>query len=137
MGNLEVEPTGQSEYGPCSCCGHMSRTLSGYVHLGDVTLASYVVHFTPGHVVDLGVNMDLVLGKWGDGTGRSDRYVVSLLYRLAPDPGVMVIDAHERQTSHSELAERGLRVPDEDAKHREYQAFVRDLRKVAELAKGL
>jgi len=30
-----------------------------------------------------------------------------------------------------------LRVPDEDAKHREYQAFVRDLRKVAELAKGI
>jgi uracil-DNA glycosylase len=30
-----------------------------------------------------------------------------------------------------------LRVPDEDAKHREYQAFVRDLRKVAELVKGL
>ena len=30
-----------------------------------------------------------------------------------------------------------LRVPDEDAKHREYQAFVRDLRKIAELAKGL
>ncbi len=28
-----------------------------------------------------------------------------------------------------------LRVPDEDARHREYQAFVRDLRKVAELAK--
>jgi DNA polymerase len=30
-----------------------------------------------------------------------------------------------------------LRVPDEDAKHREYQAFVRDLRKVAELTKNL
>lgn len=30
-----------------------------------------------------------------------------------------------------------LRVPDEDARHREYQAFVRDLRKVAELAENI
>jgi DNA polymerase len=30
-----------------------------------------------------------------------------------------------------------LRVPDEHARHREYQAFVRDLRKVAELAKNV
>jgi uracil-DNA glycosylase len=30
-----------------------------------------------------------------------------------------------------------LRVPDEDARHREYQAFVRDLRKVAELARNI
>jgi len=69
---LIVEPTGQKDFGPCECCGGMSRTVWGVVHEGRRSLASYFVQWKLGQVLRHGAHFDLILGKWGEGTGRGD-----------------------------------------------------------------
>lgn len=59
---LIVEPTDSNEFGPCSCCGNMSKTIWGFVHHGKKTLAAYYVSWTqnkPEH----DVNFDLIIGE--------------------------------------------------------------------------
>jgi hypothetical protein len=43
------------------------------------------------------VNIDLIIGAWGEGTGPQDRVLVSVLYRPSPSGGsFMVVDAESR-----------------------------------------
>lgn len=55
-------------------------------------------------------NMDLIVGKWGDGATSDDRVAVSLIHFESDDgPGVMVIDADERPIASNDLVGRALR----------------------------
>ncbi|HYD13945.1 MAG TPA: hypothetical protein VEC11_13935 [Allosphingosinicella sp.] len=69
------------------------------------------MHWTEGHLADTGANLDLVLGRWGDGTGPEDRVAISLVHQQQPDgsPSLMVIDANDRPVSSGGLASTGLR----------------------------
>ena len=59
----------------------------------EATLASYLVHWTVGHVGTLGAEIDLIIGRWGDGAGAADRVAVRLHHFIGPTgPAVMVQD---------------------------------------------
>jgi len=110
MATLRVEPTGTNDYGPCECCGNMSRCVWGFIHAPHGPLASYFVHWTPGRVADHGANFDLILGQWGERATAQDRCLVSLAYRLFEHgPEFMVIDGQDRPSARSELVGRVLR----------------------------
>lgn len=68
------------------------------------------MHWTDGHLTDTGANLDLVLGKWGNGTTSADRYAVALVHRQQEDgtPALMVIDGHERPAANGLLASSAL-----------------------------
>ena len=54
-------------------------------------------------------NVDLVIGKWGEGTSARDRFAVSLEYRLLENgPSFMVLSAETRPVGKSELVSRAL-----------------------------
>jgi hypothetical protein len=56
------------------------------------------------------VNIDLIIGAWGEGTGPQDRILVSALYRPSPEGGsFMVVDAESRFERKSELCGRAIR----------------------------
>jgi len=97
--------------GHCDCCGRDSRSVWGLVHDEHGTSAAYWMHWTAGHLFDPGANLDLVLGKWGEGTSPGDRFAVSLVHRQQDDgtPAVMVIDAFGRQAADGAIAQTGLR----------------------------
>ena len=69
------------------------------------------MHWTVGHLGDRGANLDLVLGRWGDGTGPADRVAVALVHRQQADgsPALMVIDAEGRPAANGALAATALR----------------------------
>jgi hypothetical protein len=109
MEALEIETSGCNDYGPCECCGNMSRRVWGYVHSATGSVAAYFVHWTLTRVADHGANFDLIIGKWGEGASSADRDVVSLAYRLeATGPSFMVIDATDRPAATGGLADRVL-----------------------------
>ncbi len=109
MGELTLEPAGIKDLGPCGCCGDSSRTVWGFVYRGGNAEAAYFVHWTLGKVAEHGAHVDLILGKWGKGVGRTDRFAVSLEFRRrGRGPGFMLIDATKREIAHSELVGRGL-----------------------------
>jgi hypothetical protein len=106
---FEVEAIGDSG-GHCGCCGNESRCVWGMVHQqGGPTVAAYWMNWTVGHLSEPGANLDLVLGKWGDGTGASDRFAVAMVHRQLEDgtPSLMVIDADGR-FSEADLAATAL-----------------------------
>ena len=106
---LIVEPTGQKDFGPCECCGGISRTVWGLVHEGRRSLASYFVQWKVGQVLRHGANFDLILGKWGEGTGSDDRVAVALRFRRTDKgPSFMVVDATVRPTARGDLAGTAL-----------------------------
>ncbi|MGH7770546.1 MAG: hypothetical protein ACREQP_24095 [Candidatus Binatia bacterium] len=106
MDERVIEPDGSQDCGPCECCGDNSRTVWGLVHLGNSTEAAYFVHWSLGKVPEKGAHVDLILGPWGEGTERADRYAVSLEFRRGF--GVRVIDAGARNISRHSLVGRGL-----------------------------
>ena len=104
-----IEMTDTRDFGPCPCCGDNSRTVAGLVHRGAVGEAAYVVQWTLGQIGRHGAHFDLVLGRWGEGTSRDDRYAVSLEFRRTETgPAFMVIDADKRDIGKGDLAHRGL-----------------------------
>jgi hypothetical protein len=109
MTTLRVEQNAAHDVGSCACCGNNSRAVSGFIYSGEQPTAAYFVHWTLGRP-DHGANFDLVLGKWGEGVGREDRYAVSLCYRpTEKGPEFMVIDSSGRTVAGSELVGRALR----------------------------
>jgi len=110
---LTIEPGNSSDYGPCPCCGDMSRSVWGYVYSDDTAYAAYFVHWTLGQVPKHGAHIDLIIGRWGDRTTAADRRAVSLEYQIGDTgPSVMVIDAHGRNHADGRLAKRALRRED-------------------------
>jgi hypothetical protein len=104
---LEIELAGASS-GSCDCCGRRSQAVWGYVHEGGgPTRAAYFVRWTEGHLEEVGADVDLILGTWGDGTSNADRTAISLRYRPEEDgPGsFMIVDAEPKPI----LASSGLK----------------------------
>lgn len=56
------------------------------------------MHWTAGHLSEPGASLDLVIGKWGEGTDADDRFGVALVHRQLDDgtPSLMVVDPDER-----------------------------------------
>ena len=107
---LEVELTGES-HGHCDCCGNDSHTVWGMVHeVQGPSLAAYWVRWTHGHIAKKGANLDLVVGKWGEGTSANDRASVALLHREVPDQGpqIMVVDAKHSYPAKEAIAANAL-----------------------------
>lgn len=110
MARLEVEPTGEKNHGPCTCCGGNSRCVWGLVRTPRAALAAYYVHWTVGRVADHGANFDLIVGRWGDRTAASDRQLIALEYRvLDRGPALMVIDAAGRPADSREMVGQALK----------------------------
>jgi hypothetical protein len=76
----------------------------GFMRRGDA-YAAYWMHWTAAHLADTGANLDLVLGKWGEGTGPaivspSPSCIASNRTEL---PALMVIDAQGRPAATATL----------------------------------
>ena len=94
---LTIEPLGDATFGPCACCGLPTRRVWGFAHLADRAEAAYFVQWVPGAVGEHGAAFDLILGRWGEGTGPGDRAAVSLVFRRSErGPELMVVDARGR-----------------------------------------
>jgi hypothetical protein len=78
MNDLSIEQAGSTDLGPCSCCGHDTRRVWGYVSRGPLMEAAYFVEWTLGRVAEDGAHFDFVVGRWGDGASRADRSAISL-----------------------------------------------------------
>ena len=105
---LTIEPDDSNDFGPCECCGNMSRTVWGYVHDGDTMIAVYYVQWTRNKP-DHGAFFDLILGKWDDDSTPEDRQAVSLAYRwMETGGGFRIIDATKRPHVDTELASKAL-----------------------------
>jgi hypothetical protein len=105
-----IEPTGEASLGPCACCNANRRRVWGLVHRGEVGEAAYFVQWIPGQVGRYGARFDLILGEWGEGTDRAQRYAVALEFRFTSSgPAFMVIDAVAGDAPWGEVAGRGLR----------------------------
>jgi hypothetical protein len=103
---LQVAPIGSNETGRCECCGRVSRKVWGVVYRDRLTLATYYVHWTVGHVFETGADIDVILGKWGEGSSAEDRYAVRLAYRIFDHgPEMMVIDASHKHVSNTIAAQ--------------------------------
>jgi hypothetical protein len=109
MSVLSIEPVASKDFGPCSCCGDMSRSVWGYIHGMYDPCAAYFVHWTLGQVRKHGAHIDLIIGDWGEGATAAGRSAVSLEYRITDNgPGVIIIDAHGRDHSDGTLAKHVL-----------------------------
>ena len=73
MGNRTLELLDMEDTGPCECCGHMSRNVSGFVHHDGQPEAMYIVQWARDGVLGHGANFDFVVGPWGDDTKPADR----------------------------------------------------------------
>src|ERR687891_356305 len=89
-----IEKLGESS-GQCDCCGRTTRRVWGLVHHGGPTAAAYFVTWTADHFAETGAQLDLIVGRWGEGASPGDRVAVALLHREEEEGGssLMVIDA--------------------------------------------
>jgi hypothetical protein len=108
-GMLRLEFLSAEDTGICDCCGNTSRIVRGLAYQDDICVAAYLVHWTKTHVFEHGANLDLIMGRWGEGAQPDEREAVSLEYRLTETgPAVRVIDAHDRDVAKSSLVGRAL-----------------------------
>jgi hypothetical protein len=107
--HLVINPEDERTFGPCTCCGNMTRRVWGYVTQGEATIAAYFVEWTPGHVEEA-ANFDLIVGKWGPEAGPADRKAVALDFRqLETGPAFRVINATDRPVGKNSLVGEALR----------------------------
>jgi len=101
---FQFEERRVTEYGPCECCGDISRLASGLVRLNDEPYAAYQVHWTNQQVVRHGAEFYIILGEWGDGTTAADKFAVALHFFVESDRfGFMVVDADQTPMSSHPL----------------------------------
>ena len=107
--DFTIHKEGQST-GHCDCCGHATRRVWGFAEQGDTTTAVYFITWTPMHVGESGANLDVIIGRWGEGSSADDRVSVSLLHREQEDgsPSLMVVDSDFATTGENPLASKGL-----------------------------
>lgn len=110
MSVFQIEQEATQDFGPCECCGSMSRLVAGFVKRDGEPCAAYQVHWTLGQIEKHGASFFIILGYWGEDTVPADRYAVGLRYRAdAEVSGFMVIDADETRIASHPLAGRALR----------------------------
>lgn len=103
---LEYAVENEVELGPCPDCGQKTRRVWGYVYRSNIATAIYSVEWTPSHV-QRDATFDLIIGKWGENAGASDRQAVSVAFRvLDTGPAFMVKDASVRRIGTSPLVSR-------------------------------
>jgi hypothetical protein len=107
--DFQVE-AGEQSSGVCECCGRTSRTVWGTVYGPGRSRSVYYVHWTDGHVDELGANIDFIIGAWGEECSAADRVAVSLLYWVDEEgnPSVKIVDAGVRPAGQSKLVSRAL-----------------------------
>lgn len=103
-----VEPDDERTTGRCECCGHFTRIVSGTISKAEVVLASYVVHWTVGHIDTLGAEIDLIIGKWGDGASAADRVAVRLHHFIGPNGAAVMVQDPPPDRATSSLAAHAL-----------------------------
>ena len=95
---VAIKPLGSNDTGRCPCCGRVSRRVWGEVQGQGSADGSYFVHWTIGHVFENGADFHIILRGLGKDANTSNRYAVSLEYRILDNgPAFMVVDA--RQTA--------------------------------------
>jgi len=108
LGDLTIEPNGQSEPTYCECCGNRSQTIWGYIYDGNLPRAAYFVQWTL-ESLDHFPNLDFLIGTWGDDS-ISDRQLISWVF----DPtqgnsgGFTVVDSQTRPAASSSLCAEAL-----------------------------
>jgi hypothetical protein len=106
--SLEYDDESEAELGPCADCGQKTRRVWGYVYRSDIPAAAYYVEWTPSHP-QRDAAFDLIVGKWGENAGPSDRQAVSVAFRvLDSGPAFMVQDASARKIGSSPLVSHAL-----------------------------
>lgn len=106
---FQFEETRVTDYGPCECCGDISRLASGMVRLNDEPYALYQVHWTNSHIVKHGAEFYIILGEFGEGTTAADKFAVALHFFVESDRfGFMVVDADKTTISSHPLVGRAL-----------------------------
>lgn len=99
-----------TDFGPCPCCGDISRSASGMVRRDDEPYALYQVYWTANQVARHGAEFFVVLGRFGEGAAASDRFAVALHFFVEPDKfGFMVVDADQTSIASNPLVGRSLR----------------------------
>jgi hypothetical protein len=106
---FQFEERTVTDYGPCECCGDLSRSASGMVRLDDEPYAVYQVHWTNQQVGRHGAEFYIILGQWGDGTTAADKFAVALHFFVESDRfGFMVVDADQTPMASHPLVGRAL-----------------------------
>ena len=106
---FQFEEQRVTDFGPCECCGDISRHVRGLVRLNDELYAAYEVHWTMQKVASYGAEFYIILGKWGEDTTAADKFAVALHYFVEPDrSGFAVVDADKTSISSDPLVGRGL-----------------------------
>jgi hypothetical protein len=83
--------------------------VSGFVYREDDAAAAYFVQWTLDGVDSHGANFDLIIGRWGEDTTRSERQAIALEFSRTPDgPAFMVVDASTRPVGQSDLVGHAL-----------------------------
>jgi hypothetical protein len=101
---FHIEPSGES-HGHCDGCGNASRTVWGYVHESERTVAAYFVQWTVGSSEHM-PNIDLLIGTWGNDT-VNDRILSAWQFNLSEN-SFMIIDAAGRPAASSTLCSHAL-----------------------------
>ena len=111
---LAIKPLGSKDTGRCPCCGRVSRCIWGLVQRDGIDHDFYFVHWTIGHVFENVADFHIILCGWGKDADASDRYAVSLEYRILDNgPAFMVIDAQpDRIAKVGALADHCLKRSD-------------------------
>lgn len=100
---LEIHDGDERTFGPCDCCGNLTRRVWGYVNEREAAIAAYFVEWTPGHP-EQAANFDLIVGRWGDDAVPTERSAVAVAFRLHDlRPQFMVVNAADRPVSASPL----------------------------------
>lgn len=105
---LEIEPASMRASGRCACCGKSRRTAWGYVYRNGGPRACYFVEWTTGQQTCTAI-VDVVIGRWFDGTTEDDREAVSLEYSLLPTgPSFSPVDATGRPAAEVGRATKAI-----------------------------
>jgi hypothetical protein len=101
MAEFKVETAGEAGSG-CECCGDETRTVWGYVHSGDQTLAAYFVQWTQGKS-EHAANFDFLIGTWGDPEVKDKRLASWVFNPKQAGGSFMAVDGSSRPAARSDL----------------------------------
>ena len=98
-----------NDYGPCECCGELSRSASGMVRRDEEPYALYQVLWTSNEVLRHGAEFYLILGEFGEGTTAADKFAVAVHFFIEEERhGFMVLDADKTHIGSHPLVGRAL-----------------------------
>jgi hypothetical protein len=108
MGKRQIEKDAETTFGPCQCCGGMTRRIWGYISFEQMPEAAYFVEWTIGNVKKHGAMFDMIIGKWGENSTKADRVSVSVEMRhFDTGPEFMIVDSAEREVFQERPSRKG------------------------------